>query len=397
MAGIDATFFDPNNKEGKEAREKMALACLDELLNFIQRPEGGCAVGILDATNTTVARRKKLVDRITQEAEKDPNIKLLFVESMADDRDLLEQNYRMKLENEDYKGTDPEKALADMLERVKKYEEVYESITDEGDGTDISYIKLVNAGKKLISQNVDGFCMRKVQRLLGSVHLKPRTIWIALVGEKENDLKHVLGGDSPLTEAGLEYSRALCDIINERHRLTEETVPDRMLSVFAGTMKRYRQMAEILRSGEAPCQVHLAAYANDLCEGDLDSLTFEEREKKYPNETAARVADKLRYRYPGVGGESYQDLIARCNDLVCYLEQSRGNSVVVCDRAVFRVIKGYFMGYAMEEIPNLPVRPGVQELHRTEKGFGAMHFPVKVGRATSSAGRYDVKGTILAE
>eukprot|EP00965_Chrysotila_dentata_P225433 6194751-Pleurochrysis_carterae.AAC.2 len=32
---------------------------------------------------------------------------------------------------------------------------------------------------------------------------------------------------------------------------------------------------------------------------------------KYPNEFKARLADKLHYRYPGVGGESYTDVIMR--------------------------------------------------------------------------------------
>ena len=37
----------------------------------------------------------------------------------------------------------------------------------------------------------------------------------------------------------------------------------------------------------------------------------------------ARAADKLRYRYPGVGGESYMDIILRLQVAGDYLENIR--------------------------------------------------------------------------
>jgi hypothetical protein len=36
----------------------------------------------------------------------------------------------------------------------------------------------------------------------------------------------------------------------------------------------------------------------------------------YPEEYAHREADKLRYRYPGVGGESYLDVIERIRPVI---------------------------------------------------------------------------------
>jgi len=113
--------------------------------------------------------------------------------------------------------------------------------------------------------------------------------------------------------------------------------------------------------------------------------------KKFPKEVAARKADKLNYRYPGTSGESYQDLISRCGELVCMLEQSRGNSLVICDRAIFRVVSAYFCGQTIDEIPHMCVNKGVLELSRSEKGFSATEFDVGAGRATTSHG----PGTVL--
>ena len=72
---------------------------------------------------------------------------------------------------------------------------------------------------------------------------------------------------------------------------------------------------------------------NELCAGKLDSLTYEQMKEHFPREYGARAADKLNYRYPGAGGESYSDLILRLQDTILMLEQTRGNIVVVCDRA----------------------------------------------------------------
>jgi hypothetical protein len=49
-----ATFFDPDNEEGKKARLHMAIAALDDMVEWLI--EGG-VVGIYDATNSTEARR----------------------------------------------------------------------------------------------------------------------------------------------------------------------------------------------------------------------------------------------------------------------------------------------------------------------------------------------------
>lgn len=54
---------------------------------------------------------------------------------------MLEANYRYKMMfSPDYKGVDVEQAMVDFKERILRYEEVYETITDRN----IHYIKLIN-------------------------------------------------------------------------------------------------------------------------------------------------------------------------------------------------------------------------------------------------------------
>lgn len=80
--GMDQTaeFFDPANKQAAQIRERVAMNTLNELLDFLLLKGG--SVGILDATNSTLERRKVLYEAIK---EREPKLNILFVESVCED------------------------------------------------------------------------------------------------------------------------------------------------------------------------------------------------------------------------------------------------------------------------------------------------------------------------
>lgn len=81
-----ANFFDPKNTSARALREKVALDTLDELLDYLVNGNG--AVGILDATNSTIHRRDLLVSKIRA---KEPKLGILFIESICRDSTVSEQ------------------------------------------------------------------------------------------------------------------------------------------------------------------------------------------------------------------------------------------------------------------------------------------------------------------
>ena len=126
---------------------------------------------------------------------------------------MLSQNYALKLNNEDYKQMDHQKALDDFKDRVKAYEQVYEvrtvlstilkfkktdfsgwesskqaicllltflssgilqPIQDYEDNAHISYIKMVNVGEKVITRNCTGYLPSQVALYLQNIHIQPR-------------------------------------------------------------------------------------------------------------------------------------------------------------------------------------------------------------------------------
>ena len=79
-----ADFFDPNNAKAAQIREQVAMETLDELLDYIL--DQGGSVGIFDATNSTLERRKAIMTRVRERAG--PELGVLFLESLCIDENV---------------------------------------------------------------------------------------------------------------------------------------------------------------------------------------------------------------------------------------------------------------------------------------------------------------------
>lgn len=119
LASADSSFFEAGNQDSKRIRDEMAMAVQSEMYEWLHTASTDGRVAIFDATNTTKDRRAALAAKAAEE-----NVFLLFIESICDDKETLERNYTLKLQNDDYKTMDPEIARADFMKRVHAYEQV---------------------------------------------------------------------------------------------------------------------------------------------------------------------------------------------------------------------------------------------------------------------------------
>ena len=87
-------------------------------------------------------------------------------------------------------------------------------------------------------------------------------------------------------------------------------------------------------------------------------MTYEEIEKNYPDEYMKRKTDKLGYRYPGVGGEGYLQVIARLRDMVREIERITDHVLVIGHRSICRVLMAYFMDISRDKVAELNVPLG---------------------------------------
>jgi 6-phosphofructo-2-kinase len=394
-------FFDPNNKEASELREKVALDTLNELLDYVY--DGNGSVGILDATNSTAARRKNIMDTIRKRAG--PQLNVLFLESMCVDKELLESNMRLKLKGPDYKDKDPTKALEDFKNRVAEYEKAYVPLGEYEEKHNMPYVQMIDVGRKVISHQIKGFLMAQANYYLLNFNLAPRQIWITRHGLSLDNVSGKIGGDSDLAPEGHLYAKSLTRFINEKRQEWnlkqieslknthfppqpgDVTPPNphyqaqspidpnssegtdvyaegeqlgfeaKSFCVWTSMLKRSIQTAQYFDDEEYDSKQ--MRMLDELNAGVMEGLTYSCISTQFPEEYRARKADKLHYRYPGPGGEGYLDIINRLRPVIVELERMTDHVLLVGHRSVARVLLAYFRGLGREEVADLDVPLGM--------------------------------------
>ena len=346
-----SSFFDPNNKITKKRRELYALIALAELEKYLVSGSG--QVAILDGTNTTKYRRKMIRDFFKRKNRPSPdlNIKIVFIESICNDESIIEKNIlNVKLRSPDYVNVLPEKAVKDFKERIKHYENMYVPLTEE----DGSYIKLIDAGKKVIGHDVNGYLPSRILYFLMHLNLTKVAHFFTRHGESLYNTEGRIGGDSPLTESGIKYSQTMADFMSLQPEFKNGD-----MKVWCSTLKRCVQTAQPFQEinpGNNKKNKFVVYKWRALCEieaGICDSMTYKQIEEKFPNEFNERSKHKLIYRYPQ--GESYKDVIKRLEPVIFELERATKPILVVAHQAVLRCLYGYFMDQPLENIPHLRI------------------------------------------
>ncbi|ETW05350.1 hypothetical protein, variant 3 [Aphanomyces invadans] len=279
LLGADhsANFFDPDNPAGKKQRMEMAEAAMDDMLKYLNN-EG--EVAIYDGTNSTLERRLWIQERVS----KSDGYHLLFIESICEDERIIERNIiDTKLRSPDYKATSPEEAVADFRARIAMYRKNYEAL---GEADEIfSYVKVIDAGTKLIMNRIHGYLPMKILSFISNLHIVPRPIYMTCHGESVNSVVQRLGGDSDLTPRGVAFSEALGNFV--AHNVPKD------MSLWYSTAKCARQTAQAISS---EVRVQWRALRG-LEAGLYNSLTKSEFQLNHPTEYQLRMENCLWYRF----------------------------------------------------------------------------------------------------
>ncbi|VEU19836.1 DEKNAAC100198 [Brettanomyces naardenensis] len=371
----DASFFSPTNKESVRLREEWARETLDHLIDYLLN-HGGC-VGVFDATNTTVNRRKMVFDTIMKRGG--GKLQILYLESICNDKRIIDGNIRLKLEGPDYKDMDRETALADFKGRLVNYEKAYETISEEEEkNMKFQYIQMIDVGRKVIACNIRGFIPSQVIYYFLNFNLSKRLTFVSRHGESTDNMTGRIGGDAPLTERGRRFALALERFVDSKkkefrarqlaeyhEKLDEryykeivdagelEPPEEPSFQVMSSMLKRSMQTAEYFP--DTKYEVKMLRALDELGSGNFDGMTYQEIQENYPEEFAARLADKMTYRYPGVGGESYMDVINRLKPIINEMERSTCHMLVITHRVVSRILLAYFLNLKREAIGELDV------------------------------------------
>ena len=201
---VQKDFFDPQNPEMVALRRKMADYAIQDLFDFF---DGDGEIGILDGTNSTRKRRKYIIQRLTAK-----NLQYLFVETICTIDSIIHQNIKeTKVNSPDFHNLSPEEASKKFLARLKLYESAYQTI----DSDSLPYIKLIDVGKKIILNQIQGYLHSRIVTYLMNLHTSVRPIWLSRHGQSEFNVEDRIGGDPPLTSAGKDYSQRLGLFFNQ--------------------------------------------------------------------------------------------------------------------------------------------------------------------------------------
>lgn len=380
-----ASFFDPNNEKAAHIRDEIAMATLEELLDYIL--DRGGSVGIFDATNSTLERRKLIMEKVRQRAG--PELGVLFLESLCIDENLLESNMRLKLSGPDYKDQDPMVALTDFKKRVALYEQKYVPLGDYEEKNNMPYVQMIDVGRKVVSHQIRGFLSAQTVYYLLNFNLAPRQIWITRHGESIDNVNGKIGGDSDLSTTGQAYARALTKFIKHERLAWDIHQRDKALSthfppqpgdgtppnpdydhgdgedghatmnfcVWTSMLKRSIQTAQYF--DEEDFDIKQMKMLDELNAGAMEGLTYEDIMAQHRDEYELRKKDKLHYRYPGAGGEGYLDIINRLRAVIVEVERMTDHVLLVGHRSVARVLLAYFKGLKRDDVADLDVPLGL--------------------------------------
>jgi 6-phosphofructo-2-kinase len=375
-----AEFFNPNNEQASKLREQLAIETLDELLDYLLN-QGG-AVGILDATNSTIHRRRLLYKHIKA---REPKLGIMILESVCNDKSLLEANMRLKLSGPDYRDKDPVKSLEDFRKRVEAYESAYEPVGEYEEKHDMQYIKMIDVGRKVIHYRLRGFLTTGISMYLQTFNLAPRQIWITRHGQSEDNEAGRIGGNSNLTANGSRYSLALYQfitrkrqewLVEQKNKLAACSFPpqpgdhtppypeinqeleDKNFCVWTSMLERSISTAAFFDNDD-DYDVKNWEMLNEMNAGQFEGMTYKQIARQFPEDFKKREADKLNYIYPGVGGEGYLQVISRLRDMVRELERITDHVLIIGHKTVCRVLMAYFMDLTRDDIADLDIPLGI--------------------------------------
>jgi len=369
-------LFNPDNKEGRELRERVCMRGLDDVLHWLEHEAG--EVAVFDATNTTRARRKFLYDKVVMEK----GFKLFFLESLCNDPAIIEANIRqVKVSSPDYNNYSPDQVVADFMERIKHYEKQYEEI-DENLEPKYSFIKTYNAGTKILVHKHEGHIQSRIVYYMMNCHILHRTIYLTRHGESYNNIHGRIGGDSELSPRGERFAVKLAQYIKKE---VEDNKNSKDARIWTSWMKRTIDTAKHIEGIQERWKT-----LNEIDSGVCDDLTYEEIRSRWPTDFESRDVDKFRYRYPR--GESYEDLVARLEPVIMELER-KDFVVVVGHQAVNRCLLGYFLEISEEDLPwqEIPLH-SVIKLSPRAYGCGMELIDLNVPCVSTHRGKPDTPG-----
>lgn len=328
----DACFFDSKKSDSVQQREVFLKYALFDLNTFLTVNNG--KIAILDATNSTQLRRKKIVETLDMfEYEK----KVIFIENITNDETIIEKNILFKKNSKDYVSFSLEDMKKDFKARLEFYKEIYEPINEE---EKLNYIKIFDCGNKVTYHNINGYMESLLLTYLINFRVSEKKIYISRHGQSLFNLESRIGGDPELSEEGQKYAKNLHHFISLQYKKED-------IIIFTSNLKRTKSTAKYFMENDY--KVIHKEILNEIHGGICENLTYDEVKENMPDVYESRKKDKFHFKYPQ--GESYNDLIVRLKEFILELNRIDKPILIICHNAIVRVLYSYYFSITHRDIP----------------------------------------------
>ncbi|PYH48285.1 6PF2K-domain-containing protein [Aspergillus saccharolyticus JOP 1030-1] len=342
----DDYFFVNASASSVLLRQKIVKRCREDIYQFLNHENG--QIAIYDAVNPLASGRRSLAKEFAKH-----DIETLFIESWCDDERIIEENVRrVKISSPDYVGWSSEDAVKHYLTRIAARIPQFQTMEE----TDLNYIKMMNAGERLIVNNRSfGYLSNRIVFYLLNLHIKSRHTYFARAGVslEANSYK----ADASLSEQGEDYAKKMTESLlrhreSERQAMVDEGELDyelKPLTVWTSTRRRTVETAKYLY--EKGYKVRQRSQMSQLNPGVCEKMSEAKIREEYPEEVAKHELDPYHHRYPRA--ESYHDLAVRLEPIILELEREQNDLLIIAHESVLRVLYGYLMACNAADIPFL--------------------------------------------
>ncbi len=320
-------FFSPVNKEGVLFRENCARINLDRARDFL---DNNGQVAILDAGNVTRKRRRLIKETFT-------DFPVFFIECVNIDEEANEVYLERKASLKEFSHLSQADAFDSFSKRISYYESIYEPPLEEKNRI------LVDSFEGHILQQHISESVPFYDRIRDLITTRVvRNLFLVRHGETHFNQDDRIGGDSDLTENGIQQARTLAEYFSTIH------IP----IIFTSNHKRTHQTAAPIAEKQKDCSIIALTEFNEIHAGICEGMTYQEIREKQPEIAKARNRNKYGYIYPeGEGYVSMEKRIHRGLQKVFYLNNYNENIMIVGHRAVNRMILSDFVFRPKEEVP----------------------------------------------
>lgn len=324
-------FYDPNNRDGVELREKIALINVRRATDYLK---GAGNVAILDATNASLKRRKKITELLTDHV-------ILFIECINHDEEILKASIDRKVTLPEFNHLGRAAAIESFKQRINYYQAIYTPVEKE-----TNFIKLDSLYNKISDEEIsdDIPYYDRIRDFLVTDTVK--NLFLIRHGETYFNLQNRIGGNSGLTRDGKIQAETLAQSFKNKK------VP----VIFTSKTKRAVQTAFPIKRLQDDCVIIPLKEFNEIDSGVCECMSYEEIRRKMPHVYFTRKEDKYNYIYPeGEGYITMKERVDRGIKKALYLSSNPQNIMIIGHRAVNRMILSHFLYRRKEDVPYIYV------------------------------------------